>query len=89
MEKITINTPGFRSEILVGEKWETVTGLLPEKGTVIITDDNVSRLYGSRFPKVPVFSLSPGEGSKKLEVIENLAENSLKPELTVQVLFLQ
>ena len=44
-----------------------------EKGTVIITDDNVKKLYGSRFPKVPVFSLLPGESSKKLEVIEDMA----------------
>jgi 3-dehydroquinate synthase len=78
LEKITINTPGFRSEILVGEKWESVTGLLPEKGAVIITDHNVSRLYGGKFPKVLVFSISPGEGSKKLEVIENLAEKLLE-----------
>jgi len=78
LEKITINTPGFRSEILVGEKWESVTGLLPEKGAVIITDHNVSRLYGGKFQKVLVFSISPGEGSKKLEVIENLAEKLLE-----------
>jgi 3-dehydroquinate synthase len=73
LEKIIINTLGFRSEILVGERWEAVSALLPEKGTVIITDENVSQLYGSRFPQVPVFSLAPGEGSKKLEVIEYLA----------------
>jgi 3-dehydroquinate synthase len=73
LEKIVINTPGFRSEILVGEKWQTVSRLLPETGAVIITDDNVKMLYGDKFPDVPVFSLSPGEGSKKLEVIDHLA----------------
>jgi 3-dehydroquinate synthase len=78
LEKITINTPGFRSEILVGERWEAVSGLLPEKGTVIITDENVSKLYGSRFPEVPVFSLAPGEKSKKLEVIEYIAGQLLE-----------
>jgi 3-dehydroquinate synthase len=78
LEKIIINTPDFRSEILVGEKWEASSGLLPEKDAVIITDDNVNQLYGSRFPKLPVLSLSPGEGSKKLEVIEYLAEQLLK-----------
>jgi 3-dehydroquinate synthase len=77
LEKITINTPGCISEILVGQNWETVAGLLPEKGVVIITDDNVNQLYGNRFPEVPVFSLLPGEKSKKLEVIENLAEQLL------------
>jgi len=78
LEKITIHTPGFRSEILVGERWDAVSGLLPEKGVIIITDDNVSRLYGDKFPKIPVFSLSPGEESKKLKVIENLAEQLLQ-----------
>ena len=78
MGKIIINIPGARSEILVGENWESVTGLLPERGVVIITDDNVRRLYGDRFPKVPLFTVSPGEGSKKLEVIEHLAEKLLE-----------
>jgi 3-dehydroquinate synthetase len=73
LEKIEIITPGCRSEIFVGEKWESVSALIPDKGTVIITDDNVKQLYGDRFPKVPVFSLSPGERSKKLEVIEDIA----------------
>jgi len=78
VEKIIINTPGSRSEIMVGENWESVSELLPESGVVIITDDNVSRLYGDRFPKVPLFTISPGEGSKKLEVIEHLAEKLLE-----------
>jgi 3-dehydroquinate synthase len=73
LEKIEINTPGCRSEILVGEKWESASALIPDKGTVIITDDNVKQLYGSTFPKIPVFSLTPGERSKKLEVIEDMA----------------
>jgi 3-dehydroquinate synthase len=78
LEKITINTPGFRSEILVGEKWQTVSRLLPEKGVVIITDDRVRTLYGNKFPDVPVLSLTPGEVSKKLEVINHLAGQLLE-----------
>ena len=77
MEKIIINTPGSRSEILVGAGWESLPGLLPEKGVVIITDDNILRLYGDKFPPVPVISVSPGEESKKLVVIEELAEKLL------------
>ena len=73
MEKIEIITPGCRSEIYIGRKWESVSALIPDKGTVIITDDNVKQLYGSTFPKIPVFSLTPGERSKKLEVIEDMA----------------
>jgi 3-dehydroquinate synthase len=74
LEKIIISIPGARSEILVGADWKTVTGIIPEKGVVIITDENVRRLYGGSFPDVPVLTVTPGEGSKKLRVIENLAE---------------
>jgi 3-dehydroquinate synthase len=77
LEKIVINTPASRSEILVGENWESVKTLLPDTGVVIITDENVFRLYGDRFPKVPTYTVSPGEGSKKLEVIESLAQKLL------------
>jgi len=78
LERIIINTPGFRSEILVGEKWDSISGLLPAKNSVIITDNNVNHLFGSRFPKVPVFSIVPGEESKRLEVIESLADQLLE-----------
>jgi 3-dehydroquinate synthase len=78
LEKITINTPGARSVILVGEKWESVIDWLPKYGVIIITDDNVKKMYGDKFPHVPVFSLSPGEGSKKLDMIEYLADQLLE-----------
>jgi len=77
LEKIVINTPGIVSEILVGASWESVTSMLPERGVVIITDDNVLHLYGDKFPKVPFITVSPGESAKKLGVIEYLAEQLL------------
>jgi 3-dehydroquinate synthase len=78
LEKIIINIPGSRSEILVGENWQSVTSLLPENGVAIITDDNVRHLYGNRFPKVPLFAVTPGEGSKKMDVVERLAKKLLE-----------
>jgi len=78
LEKILIITRAARSEIQVGAKWESIEGLIPEKGVVIITDDNVKLLYGDKFPRVPTFSVIPGEGSKKLEIIENLAKGLLE-----------
>ena len=77
MEKIIINTSGSRSEILVGENWESVNKMLPESGVVVITDDNVLRIYGDRFPEFPVFKIKPGEISKKLKVIGNLTKGLL------------
>ncbi|MEI6050146.1 MAG: 3-dehydroquinate synthase [Bacteroidota bacterium] len=78
MEKIIINTPGSISEILVGANWESVNELLPERGVVIISDENVHRLYGDRFPKADLFTVLPGENSKNMEVIEHLAEKLLE-----------
>jgi 3-dehydroquinate synthase len=77
LEKVIINTPGSISEILIGAGWESVAGLLPGQGVVIVTDDNILDLYGNKFPDVPVLSVSPGEESKKLGVIEHLAEKLL------------
>jgi 3-dehydroquinate synthase len=78
LEKIVVKTPGSESEILVGANWESVTRLIPQKGVVIVTDDNVLRLYGDKFPKVPFLTISPGEASKRLQVIEHLAEKLLE-----------
>lgn len=78
MERITINTTDNKSEIFVGESWETAFSLIPEKGTVIITDTKVNLLYGSRFHGIPVISITPGEDSKKMKVVEDLAEQLLE-----------
>ena len=73
MEKIILNTLVAKSDIYVGWSWESVCDLLPDSGVAIITDNNVLRLYGDKFPDYPVFSVASGEDSKKISVIENLA----------------
>jgi 3-dehydroquinate synthase len=78
LEKIIINTNGSVSEILIGTKWESVNELLPETGMAIITDNNIQRIYGGRFPDFPVFTIKAGEASKNLEVIESLAERLIE-----------
>ena len=78
MEKIVIKTKGSVSEILIAKNWESVSELLPETGVVIITDNNVHRIFGNRFPDFPVFAVKAGESSKKMEVIESLAERLIE-----------
>lgn len=58
----------------MGANWESVRELLPGSSVVVITDNNIKRIYGDRFPEFPVFVIKAGEVSKKLEVIESLAE---------------
>lgn len=72
MEKVEIKNASSNSEIIIGPKWEDSLSSLPE-GTIIITDENVKRLYGNKFPSYPVYSVNPGEQSKKLSVVEDLA----------------
>ena len=78
MEKIVIKTKGSVSEIFIAKEWESVYELLPETGVVIITDNNVHRIFGNRFPDFPVFAVKAGESSKQMEVIESLAERLIE-----------
>lgn len=71
--KISVNTSGSISDIYIGEKLEYVQNLVPNKGTVIITDENVRKLYGNRFPGFHVLTVQPGEETKRLEMIEDLS----------------
>jgi 3-dehydroquinate synthase len=78
LEKITIDTGESRSEILIGADWTEVKDLIPAGNTVIITDHNVRRIYGDRFPDMTVISVAPGEESKRLSVVEDLAGQLLE-----------
>ena len=73
MKKIVINTATVRSDILIGEKWTNLIKYVPAGNAVIVTDDNILKLYGIQFPGFPVLSITPGEKSKNLEVINDLA----------------
>jgi len=78
LNKIIIETPGSVSAIIVGARWEAVGKLLPEKGVAVITDNNLHRIYGDRFPHFPVIRIKPGEESKQLKFIEKLAGDLLR-----------
>lgn len=65
------------SAILVGARWEAVIKLLPQRNVVIITDNNIFRLYGQGFPDFPVLRINPGEKSKQIKVIEDLCSKLL------------
>ncbi|HEX2975142.1 MAG TPA: 3-dehydroquinate synthase [Bacteroidales bacterium] len=78
MEKIIIRAGAGNSEILIGEKWMNVESFLPESDVIIITDENVFSLYGKQFPSFPVLRIKPGEESKNLMIIGELAEKMLQ-----------
>ncbi|OQB63753.1 MAG: 3-dehydroquinate synthase [Bacteroidetes bacterium ADurb.Bin145] len=73
LEKIIISTPDSVSGIVIGGRWEAVVRLLPASNVIIVTDTNISGIYGKRFPRFPVLKIRPGEDSKRLKTIESLA----------------
>ena len=73
LEKITINTPLSKSDIFIGEEWTNFVKYVPHKNAIIITDDNILKHYGKQFSGFPVLSITPGEKSKCLDVVNELA----------------
>ncbi|HOF21994.1 MAG TPA: 3-dehydroquinate synthase [Bacteroidales bacterium] len=78
MEEIIVNAGGCLSRIFVGQHREDIARMIPGKGVVIITDDNVYSVYGKEFPGFPVLRIKPGEGSKQLKTVELLAAGLLE-----------
>ncbi|MEW5736481.1 MAG: 3-dehydroquinate synthase [Thermodesulfobacteriota bacterium] len=61
---------GF-SRIFVGESLDNLARHC-RKGTFLVTDQNVHRLYGGRFPDFPVKVLPAGEKNKTLALVEQI-----------------
>jgi 3-dehydroquinate synthase len=63
---------------MTGIDWKSVTRFIPATGTVIITDENVKRLYGDSFPACQVITIEAGEKSKSLATIADIVEDLLQ-----------
>ncbi|MBN1143667.1 MAG: 3-dehydroquinate synthase [Bacteroidales bacterium] len=69
MHTIPIHTNSQDSRILVGESISNLAQYLPQGKTIIITDENILKIYGSVFPPAPVISIGLGEQNKTLETL--------------------
>ncbi len=69
MKTLSISGSTGNSKILVGETFERIHDYLPANRVIIITDDNLARLYGSRFPVEEVITIGQGERVKTLETV--------------------
>ena len=77
MNQLRINSAGERSILLMGGTMDDIRGLLPQKGLFIITDTNVSRLWGHLFPAGEVLVIEAGERSKTLQTVGDLCRKML------------
>jgi len=65
------------SRIMVGERLENLKNYIPSEKFVIITDKNVSRIYGKVFPQCEVIQISTGEKIKNIETLQYIYEKLL------------
>ena len=72
MHAIDIEGASRKSTVLVGERLQQLSRYLPAGRTVIVTDENVLRLYRKEFAVFPVLSIGTGEGIKTLDTVRGL-----------------
>jgi len=66
MEIIQVKGKISESTVIVGESISNLSKYIPGKGVYIITDENVDKLYGDKFPNYPKIVVKAGETSKNL-----------------------
>ena len=72
METITLNTASGPSRILIGERLENLQRYISVARPIIITDDNVGKLYSLDSMATEVITIGPGEEIKTLETVQDI-----------------
>lgn len=81
MKKLQVKAESRLSDILIGESLDNLSEYLSYRKSFIITDENLFRHYGSRFPKdVPVIQIGLGETNKTLQTVEEVLSQLLNAE---------
>ncbi len=77
MKTYTVNGQTGLSAIHVGESLARLESYIPTDRAVIVTDENIRRLYGHLFPDLPVITIGSGEKIKTLATIEAILKGFL------------
>ncbi len=75
MKEIVINE---KSTIIIGGDFSKTEEYLPQKNTIIITDENIEKYYSKSFPKFPIVKVALGETNKTLSSIELILNQLIK-----------
>ncbi len=70
MQSIVVEGQTGRSHLMIGESLANLANHLPPGRTIIITDENVGRLYQDQFPPCDIITIGLGEQNKTLSTIE-------------------
>ncbi len=77
MKVVNLDTPIGQSVVLIGEQLENLHKYLPVKTPIVVTDTNVKRFWGHRFPPAAVITIDTGEEIKSLDTVKGLYERLL------------
>ena len=72
MNSIIVEGQTGRSHVMVGETLTNLTNHLPPGRCIIITDENIARLYQNQFPPCDVIIIGLGEKIKTLATAEKI-----------------
>jgi 3-dehydroquinate synthase len=81
MQTVIVEGRSGSSRIMIGESLGHLADYLPSGRTIIITDQNVARLYGGQFPPCDVITIGLGEKNKTLVTIEEIFSRFIKLEV--------
>jgi len=77
MKTISIKGNKVNSNIFINEQLGNLNKYIQSEHVVIITDENVSRLYNDKFPKYDVITIGIGEKIKTIETAVSIYEKLL------------
>ncbi len=80
MQSIVVEGETGRSHIMIGETLANLGNHLPPGRTIIISDENVTRLYKDQFPAGDIITIGIGERVKTLATIEEIYSQLLSME---------
>jgi len=72
MQTIKIQSNDKISRILIGERLENVSRLIPAGQVVVVTDTNVSHWHGSKFLHADIITIGTGEKIKTLKTVKEI-----------------
>lgn len=81
MQIFEIQGQSNTSRILVGEALTNLTRYLPDTKVVVVTDENIKRLYGDAFSRYPVITIGLGERHKTLETMAEIYAQLIRLEV--------
>lgn len=81
MKLLEVKAESNLSNILIGERLAKLPEYIGNRKTIILTDSNVAKLYGSHFPaNTPIIEIGLGETNKTLQTLELIFDKLIEYE---------